>query len=477
MLRRRTLHCVALLMAGGVWYGTTMPFGVTAGSVPGGHAEPVGGGFTWVMRCDVDAWVNLFVYVPIGLFFRLVLRRRPARPLREVVLAVLGAAALSAVTEWSQVGVARRNASVNDLLFNSGGAFLGALIAPVFQSGLRRLHAVVLFGMRSRPLLWLSAGTAAALALAQLSTVGRDVGLRVVGGPPPFAAAARATMAPLEPASAPLAVNRANPIQAGALTAKAVPPASIGRWCAVLDPDSIAGVIRWVGFGIFGFLAMAAVAEAGRVHQVTIVMRFVGVVAIAAAMESLLWLSPFPRLDANHLFLSIGAAAVAACAAAVVLDRCGWDVVAAGIRPLPAWMVAGLGVLLLISGLGPFLTRQPAAGAVGLAWLPLHSEFPRAWMAWMLDGGVALVRFAIGAYLVASAAGRHANRVSTGQLMIIATGVYALVQFGGLQWTGRWMDTMALTLLLLAAAWAVRTYRAVTGDDADAVAVSSAVRK
>ncbi len=79
--------------------------------------------YTWF-----DVTANLLAYLPFGLLLGLVLRAR-CGALWSVLLATLGGLALSATMEYAQMYLPSRISSNLDLLTNSGGALLGALLA------------------------------------------------------------------------------------------------------------------------------------------------------------------------------------------------------------------------------------------------------------------------------------------------------------------------------------------------------------
>ncbi len=79
--------------------------------------------YTWF-----DVAANLLAYLPFGLLLGLVLRAR-CGALWSVLLATLGGLALSAAMEYAQMYLPSRISSNLDLLTNSGGALLGALLA------------------------------------------------------------------------------------------------------------------------------------------------------------------------------------------------------------------------------------------------------------------------------------------------------------------------------------------------------------
>lgn len=75
-----------------------------------------------------DLVINLVAYLPLGLLFGLALRVRTGAAL-GVLFATLGGMALSAAMEYAQMYLPSRVSSNVDLLANTGGTLLGALLA------------------------------------------------------------------------------------------------------------------------------------------------------------------------------------------------------------------------------------------------------------------------------------------------------------------------------------------------------------
>ena len=84
--------------------------------------------YTWF-----DIAANLLAYLPLGLLLGLTLRVHFA-PVWSVLLATLGGVALSAAMEYVQMYLPVRFSSNLDLLSNSAGALLGALLAVSIAS-------------------------------------------------------------------------------------------------------------------------------------------------------------------------------------------------------------------------------------------------------------------------------------------------------------------------------------------------------
>jgi len=287
ILRRRTIRLAALLGMLFVGYAALMPFGTETDAASAARTHVGEGGFVWRDALRADVWANVAVYVPVGLLIRLLLRRRPARPLRETIAACALAAALSAGLEYLQINRIGRAADVNDLLANGTGAAIGALLATPFQSLLRSVHGLII-----------------------------------------------------------------------------------------------------------------AALPRGRTFS------------------------------------------------------------------LPSWLLVPAGAALLGLGMAPFHAHEPVAAPIGYTWLPLHSEFPRAWLDWLTDGTLALVPFAVGTFLFAAAVARKHGRASGPAVAAVALSAYAVSQAAYWQATGRWADSIAIVLVVAAAVAATGMYNAIAPEPA-----------
>lgn len=98
-----------------------------------------------------DSLANILIYVPVGIFLRLLFRRRGSRRFNEYVLTLLIAGGLSYLTEVLQALVPARVPSLTDTLLNVFGAGVGAVWAPAFQRHLRRWHAWTYDTLKNAP--------------------------------------------------------------------------------------------------------------------------------------------------------------------------------------------------------------------------------------------------------------------------------------------------------------------------------------
>jgi glycopeptide antibiotics resistance protein len=88
-----------------------------------------------------DAFTNVAVYIPVGMALRLLLRRRGRAGSADLVPALALSVMLSYGTELAQQLMPARSANLMDCAYNSLGALLGCLAAPLLQRWLRVAHA------------------------------------------------------------------------------------------------------------------------------------------------------------------------------------------------------------------------------------------------------------------------------------------------------------------------------------------------
>lgn len=96
------------------------------------------GWFTWVTYNGVEFAANVLMFLPIGVFFLLLLGRR------QSWLAAIVGAALSAAIEFVQLFLPERVSDPRDLAANSAGAVLGVIIGLIatWPAAIRRRAAV-----------------------------------------------------------------------------------------------------------------------------------------------------------------------------------------------------------------------------------------------------------------------------------------------------------------------------------------------
>ncbi len=140
ILRRGTLQGLALVCLAVIIYGTVGPLGVRGRQwidpLSSWQAIP-----PWQHSDANDLFTNFLVYIPVGLAFRLLVRRRGRAGMADLVVALGLSAALSYGTEFAQQFMPARSANLQDCLVNALAALVGCLIAPGLQRRLRQIHA------------------------------------------------------------------------------------------------------------------------------------------------------------------------------------------------------------------------------------------------------------------------------------------------------------------------------------------------
>ncbi len=155
VLSRATQRLLALLCLGVIVYGTLGPLR----NAPDAPWLTTAARFDWVPpqdRSDLnDVLTNFFVYVPVGIAFRLLVRRRRQSRFVDLVFAMLLSVGLSYATEVLQQLMPARSANLTDVYINAAGAFTGALIAVPLQWLLRWLHMAVFHYIHIRHGAWI----------------------------------------------------------------------------------------------------------------------------------------------------------------------------------------------------------------------------------------------------------------------------------------------------------------------------------
>jgi len=158
--------CLASLLV--IVYGTLGPLGLSVRS----WIEPAAA-WRWIPLATPtdanDVFTNIVVYVPVGLAFRLLLRRRRRAGLSDLALGLASSLALSYVTELLQQHMPARSSNLDDVWMNTFGAGIGCALAPLVQRRLRRGHAGLFTLVRERP--WTALSLTAWIATLALMTV------------------------------------------------------------------------------------------------------------------------------------------------------------------------------------------------------------------------------------------------------------------------------------------------------------------
>ncbi len=173
VLRRATLRWLSAACLAAIVFGTLGPLGADG---PGPWLDTVTT-WHWVPQSHAtdldDILTNLLVYVPVGIAFRLLVRRRGRAGGRDLAFGFGLSVALSFVTEVLQQFMPARSSNLTDVYVNAIGALVGCLLAPRMQRFIRRVHAAVYSQMRCRP--WTVLAGLSIVAAAVLMTIPWDL--------------------------------------------------------------------------------------------------------------------------------------------------------------------------------------------------------------------------------------------------------------------------------------------------------------
>jgi len=145
--RSRLPLVLAILYGAAIVYASLAPFAPWLAPTPGTPFFLFGGWPRYWTR--YDAAFNVVAYAPFGLFLALLPRGAPAW--RRIATGVAGGAVLSFAMETLQAYIPPRDSSVFDLVMNSAGTFVGAVIAAwLARKGMMRDR---LYELRARTIL------------------------------------------------------------------------------------------------------------------------------------------------------------------------------------------------------------------------------------------------------------------------------------------------------------------------------------
>ena len=426
ILRRQTINLIAILGITVILYGTVVPFEI-------GQGNPLNWGLTWQPPASGDTLANVLIYVPIGAFLRLIFRRRASFRVPEVLLSLLVAGGLSYLTEVAQTVISSRVPSWMDVTCNLVGAMIGVALAPLFQRGLRNLHAFLYFKLRREPF-----AAAAAATLACVCTY---------------------ALTPPDIHPAPGHVARA--VQA----LRAVPEAWL--WGAgagqngALSPAQVMDKIVAAGsYGFLAFVLVLAAREARRSPLASAWYAFSRSAALAVVIEAVQLFTISHVADVRDL-----ASAWVWCGLASVV---GWGLVHRwpGMHQRPAAVLRDLVVvvaLVLIAwGVGSVMLKNTSSEPVSVVWLPMVDNFHRSWNGLLGEYTSGALQFSLVAGLLVLWYRSH--RQPPRRLVIVGgTLATAIVAGAAAVYRHHTFDTAQLLLALLAAAAVVRLDRAVFG--------------
>jgi len=426
VLGRWTVRLFAALGIAGIIYGTLAPF----------HIDP-GRSWSWNLQWHPlvpgDAIANVLVYVPVGIFLRLLIRRRGSWWYSECIGSLLLAAALSYVTEACQTVLVYRVPCWVDWCCNVTGALAGLALAPVFQRLLRAQHAWLYQELRARPF---SAAAAATIILV------------TTAGLMPF---------DLQPTpshlSAALTHARSAPL--------ALPWTTMDSQTIPLEPVQIFDKMAAAAcFGLMAFLMAIGQREVGRSPAGAVWYAFTRCAALVAAIEMLQLFTIAHAADPRDLLMGWLFAGLGAGLGWSVLSRCPTAL------PRPTTVLHGLVMVLAFGVAGRAVVvaacLQGGTSPVMNSWLPMAAAFHRPWQALLSDYLVSLLQYALLAGLLGLWSRAGARRPSA-WLLLATAGLAGLAGQIVALLAGRPMDTAQLLIALFAAWLVLRLDRAIFG--------------
>jgi glycopeptide antibiotics resistance protein len=417
VLRRRTLHVLAVLAIGGIVYGTLAPFRMDPGA--SWRWNPA-----WSPIVPADALCNVMIYVPVGALVRLVVRRRGSRWLSEWTAALAVCVGLSYLAECTQTILAGRVATWTDVVFNSIGATIGIALGPIVQRLLRNQHAWFFDELRQRPF---AAAAAAGVLLILLLTL----------MPPDLQTSPAGIVAAIQ------AFGRSF---------------SADMWITS-EPDAAVKAFDAVGiaclYGVVCFLLVLAAIETGMSITAAAAYAIGRIVLLATGVELLQIFTISHCADAWDLLLAVMSSVAWASAA------CGLYRLRRHTLPDPSgvlrWLaITGVVGLFLRASLLMHGTNESSEAAW---WLPMAAGMHRPWMALLDTYLVLFTQYAAisGCVIVWC---RSAGVMGGGALALGATVWLVFLKFSIAVLMARGFDTMEFALAVVAASLAVACVRA-----------------
>lgn len=427
ILGRRTVRTLAFLGIAGIFYGTLIPFQIEAGREWSWHLH-------WGDFVPSDAVANVSFYIPIGIFLRLIIRRRGSFWLTEWAFCLAAAAGMSYLSEVCQTILVYRVPSLLDTLFNVCGTVIGVAIAPGFQRLLRNQHAWIYHELRVRPF--------TAAASATLIVV-------ITGGLMPF---------DVHPT-----LNHVT----GALHRLETAPLML-PWTSAYNPtipltpvelfDKLASAST---YALMAFMLLLSVRETGETRQRAMTYALTRSIALASTIEILQLFTVAhvtdPRdLLAAWMFCAIGTAAgYKLC----VLSRSDLPKPTVVLRGLV--MVIGIGVISRAIVVATLPNPYSSPGQT-INWLPMAGSFYQSWSKLLGNYTADMLRYAVFAALLILWA--RSNRRLLHWCWVVGTTLAAALigQLLALN-SGQPIDSAQLLIAAIAGAIVVRLDRAIFG--------------
>ena len=423
VLRRRTTNLIALLGIVVILYGTLMPFQID-------HSKAISWDLRWTLSTPGDAVANVLIYIPIGAFLRLMLRRRGSLRVVEWGVSLIVAGAISYLTEVAQTVVVARVPSWIDTICNFSGTTIGIAFAPLLQRTLRNAHAWLYRELRVHPM-----AMAAITAMICVCTY---------------------ALAPLDVKPTPTHVAK------GVAHLRALPQ----QWLwlpgdASLSPMAVMDKVISAGaYGLLAFVLLLSAREAGRSRTRSVWYALTRSLALAVAVEAIQLFTISHVADPRDLF--------SAWFCCLLGGLVGWMVVgtAPDIHRSPMTLLRG--VVAVISGVvlawavGTIVLSTPAQAPMHTTWWPAIGNFDRSWSSLLGDYTSGLLQYILvgGLIVLWSRATRHRPSMA---LVVTSTWIIAVTSVSVTAFRGYNIDTAQLILGVIGGIVAVRFDRAIFG--------------
>lgn len=423
VLRRRTTNLIALLGIVAILYGTLMPFEMD-------RSKAISWNLQWIMSMPGDAVANVLVYIPIGAFLRLMLRRRGSLAVVEWTASLVIAGGLGYLTEVAQTVVVSRVPSWIDALCNFTGAAVGIALGPLLQRVVRNAHAWLYRELHMHP-----------MAMAAMTVM---------------ICVCTYALAPLDIKPTP------GHVAAGLAHLRAVPQ----RWLWLPGDESVRPmalmdkVISAGAYGLLAFVLLLSAREAGRSRVRSVWYALSRSLALAVVVETIQLFTISHVADPRDLLT-----AWLCCLLGCVV---GWTVVGTSPDLHRPPMTLLRGVVAVISGVvlawsvGSIVLGRPAQSPTHTTWWPAIGNFDRSWSSLLGDYTSGLLQYILVAGLIVlwSRAARHRPSMA---LVVTATWIIAVTSISVTAFRGYNIDTAQLILGVVGGVVAVRFDRAIFG--------------
>ncbi len=423
ILRRRTICLIAGLGTVAILYGTLMPFQID-------HSKAISWNLRWTLSAPGDAVANVLIYIPIGAFLRLMLRRRGSPRVIEWGASLFIAGAISYLTEVAQTVVVARVPSWIDTICNFSGTAIGIAFAPSLQRILRNAHAWLYHELRVHP-----------MAMAAMTVM---------------ICVCTYALAPLDVKPTPTHLAK------GIAHLRALPQ----QWLwlpgdASLSPMAVMDKVISAGaYGLLAFVLLLSAREAGRSRMRSVWYALTRSLALAVVVEAIQLFTISHVADPRDLFT-----AWLCCLLGCVV---GWTVVGTSpdIHQSPMTLLRGL--VAVISGVvlawavGSIILSTPAQAPMHTTWWPAVGNFNRSWSSLLGDYTSGLLQYILVAGLIVlwSRATRHRPSMA---LVVTSTWIIAVTSISVTAFRGYNIDTAQLILGVVGGIIAVRFDRAIFG--------------